>query len=152
MAVNNRELWARYDQLLTTFERTRRQLGEVQEKAATLSGSATSKDGMVTATVGPRGTLTALTFHARALRRLSPTELAEAVVATVQQATDDVQAKAAQLYQPFLPKRADYAELLRGEVDLSAYVPERPITHENFDEWWAQFNVSETPRTPEAGR
>jgi DNA-binding protein YbaB len=150
--MNNRELWARYDQLLTVFERTRRQLGEVQAKVSTLTGTATSKDGMVTATVGPRGTLTELTFHARAFRRLSPTELAEAVVATVREATDDVQAKAAKLYQPFLPRTADYAQLMRGEVDLSAFVPQRPVTDESFDEWWSGFNGPDRQQETEADR
>jgi DNA-binding protein YbaB len=142
VAQENRELWARYDELLTAFERTRRSLTELRDKVGALSATAESKDGLVTAMVGPRGELTGLEFSPRTYRHHSPTQLAELVRETVAEAIRRLHERAAQLYEPFLPTGVPYDKLLSGEADVSVFLPDRPLDHDNFDEWWRRFRLS----------
>src|SRR5690348_5693036 len=136
--MGNRELMARYDELVTAYERTRKQLGELREKMQGLSGAATSPDGLVSATVGPRGELTALTLSPRTYRHLGTEELAETILATVRRAGANLTEQAGELYAPFLPKDVSYAQLRSGEADPASFAPREPLTADTFQEWWGQ--------------
>lgn len=137
--MDNRELMARYDQLLTEYERARKNILAMREKLAALNAAVESKDGMVKVGVGSRGELRSLEFNPRVYRRLTPTELAETVLETVAQAGAKLSEKAAEIYAPYLPAGTSYEDLLKPDANLSAFVPAQPVTNETFDEWWAQF-------------
>jgi DNA-binding protein YbaB len=132
----NQELFARYDYLLREYERTRKGLLALREKLSTLTAKTESKDGLVRATVGPRGELQELELDPRAYRRLTPTELASSIVDTVAQARRALSEQAAQAYAPLLPAGTSYEHLLSGEADVSAFVPHQPVTDATFDQWW----------------
>ncbi len=139
MTATNGELWAQLDRLMTQYEKTTKHLSSVQEKVPTLRGEASSADGLVTVTVGARGNVVGLTISPRAFRRLSPTELAEMIVATAEQAGRAATSQMQELVAPFLPKDVKLEDLMSGNADFSQFAPKEPLTAENFDQWWEQF-------------
>jgi DNA-binding protein YbaB len=109
---------AQIDELLADYHRSREQLASVQRRLSSISESAGSADGLVTATVGSRGTLTGLRLDEQVYERYRPEELAEQIVraaaAAAVQALDDVAA----LLAPILPAGTDAQALLLGTADL----------------------------------
>jgi len=92
----NRDLRDRLAQVYGRYARLRSDLDDLQRRLATLQVSAVSPDGLVRATVGPRGQLTDLWLDRRAARNLGSDQLARIIVATVRdaaaRATDEVEA------------------------------------------------------------
>lgn len=70
-------------------ERMVRAVRSVQRELAAVEATAETDDGMVTATVGPRGELRALELDPRVYRTRDPDELAEDILRTVRSAEDD---------------------------------------------------------------
>src|SRR4051795_10792810 len=77
---------AHIDELLAEYRQKRADLKKLQETMASAEATVTAADDMVTVRVGPQGRLLGLEFNPRVYRRLSPSELAEAVLAAVQEA------------------------------------------------------------------
>jgi DNA-binding protein YbaB len=96
-------LRAQADELMAQFERMRAGAGDLQQKLRTLSASVTSKDGLVTATVGPRGQLIRLELDPRIYRRPNSRELAATITETVQRATTKAMDQVEELCRPFIP-------------------------------------------------
>lgn len=113
------EYRARVDDLLAEYRRSRETLADVHHRLAAVSASASSSDGSVTATVGPRGTLTALTITDEAYRRHQPAELAALIVKTTAAASASALADASAVLAPALPSGTDPAALLLGTGDLA---------------------------------
>jgi len=109
---------AQVEDLLAEYRRSRDQLASVHHRLASLSESATSPDGLVTATVGPSGTLTGLTIADAASRPHRPADLAAMIAATTAAAADRVAKLATEVVAPVLPADADPDALLRGTADL----------------------------------
>lgn len=135
--MHNDELRARYNELLSEYEQVRKNVTALREKLACLSVTVESTDGMVKVGLGPRGELRSLELDPHAYHRLTPTELAKAILATVEQAGAKLSEQAAKAYAPYLPAGTSYEQLISPEADLSALIPEQPITDETFDDWWA---------------
>ncbi|MGQ0838395.1 YbaB/EbfC family nucleoid-associated protein [Actinokineospora sp.] len=110
---------AQVDELLADYRRGRDQLAGVHRALATLSGSATSPCGLVTATVSAQGVLTALTIDDAAYRVHRPAELADAVVRTTAVAAERASRAASEIVAPILPPGTDPDALLRGTADLT---------------------------------
>lgn len=110
---------AQVEDLLADYRRSRDQLASVHQRLASISESATSPDGLVTATVGPNGTLTDLTIADAAYRLLRPADLAKVILATTSAAADRVAKLATEAMLPVLPAGTDPAALLRGTADLA---------------------------------
>jgi DNA-binding protein YbaB len=106
------------EELLADYRRSREQLASVQRDLAAASGSATSPDGVVTATVGPRGTLTSLVLSDDAYQRHRPRQLADLVLRTTEIAAARAADSAHRVLAPVLPSGTDPAALLRGTADL----------------------------------
>jgi DNA-binding protein YbaB len=70
---------------------------DAQRQAQTVTGQARSKDGSVTVTVDSTGVPTALSFTQAALR-LTPDQLAQATLATIQTAATQARARAEQSF------------------------------------------------------
>lgn len=119
---------AQVEELLAGYRRSREQLGTVQRTLADLRESATSEDGLVTATVGAHGGLVGLVIVESAYRALRPHELAERIVDLTAEAAAKVARAAAETIAPVLPPGTDPTALLRGTADLtrSELQPERP--------------------------
>src|SRR2546427_10502341 len=141
--MDNRELWARYDQLLTEYERTQKRLVGVRERLQALRVKAESKDGLVKVTVGPRGNLVGLELDAKATRRLSATELAETILETAKRANGKLSEQAREVYGSFLPDNVGYEQMLDGDVDLAAFMPDVSLlARDDIAGWLAQSPFS----------
>ncbi|HEV2784647.1 MAG TPA: YbaB/EbfC family nucleoid-associated protein, partial [Actinophytocola sp.] len=100
MTVDHR---AQVEELLADYQRSREQLAAVHRALASVSASASSEDGAVTATVGPRGSLTGLVIDESAYRRYRPAELADLIVRTAAAAAGQAARSATELVAPVLP-------------------------------------------------
>jgi DNA-binding protein YbaB len=120
---------AQVEELLADYRRSREQLAAVQRELKAVTGSASSPDGTVTATVGPKGTLTALELTDQAYRRYRPEQLAELIVRT----TNAAAAKAAEgthnALSAILPASTDPSALVEGTADLrpDEIAPPEPV-------------------------
>jgi DNA-binding protein YbaB len=116
-AHTNRLLKERAAELMGELERLRAGLDELRQKLLSISVTVTSDDGMVTATVGPRGQLQRLELDPRIYRRPDARALADTIVTTVQRAAAQAQARVEAAVKPYVPP-----EELRGHLnfDLTA--------------------------------
>lgn len=115
MPTNHRDEVA---QLMADYRRGRDQLASVQRSLLAITESATSPDGLVTATVDSAGTLTALKLADDA-HRLRPTDLADTILRTTRAAVTKAAERAHQALAPVLPADTDPAALLTGRADLT---------------------------------
>jgi hypothetical protein len=88
------------------------------EHMSSISGSAVSKDRVVTATVDSQGRLVDLKLTGTRYRKLAPAELTASIVATVRQAQDDAARAAAAALSGLLPEGLGLP--VGGELDLDA--------------------------------
>jgi len=109
----NRVLRERLADVHGRYTRLRSDLDDLQRRLATLRVSAESEDGLVRATVGPRGELAGLVLDRRVHRHLDAEQLAHTILATARRAAersaDEVQA----LLAGYLPPEAVTMRLLR---------------------------------------
>ncbi|MFB9239367.1 YbaB/EbfC family nucleoid-associated protein [Plantactinospora siamensis] len=96
-------LRARADELMSQWERMRSGVGELQQKLKAVSAEASSDDGLVKVTVGPRGQVTKVEFDARIYRRPNSKELSATVTETIHKATAKAMAEVEQLCRPYVP-------------------------------------------------
>jgi YbaB/EbfC DNA-binding family protein len=133
---------AQVDELLADYRRSRDQLAAVHRELASVTASAGDTDGLVTATVGPRGTLTNLVIADGAYHRYSPAELGQQIVCATATATVRALAQAGEVLAPALPSGTDPQALLIGTGDLDAteIVPPKPPADEDSyeDQNWIQ--------------
>jgi len=107
------------DQLMADYRRSREQLVAVQRGLASIRETATSRDELVTVTVGPRGTLVDLAIDDRAYQRLRPSELAELIVRTTDVAVAGATRRMHDQLAPVLPAGSDPDTVLNGRADLT---------------------------------
>lgn len=96
-------LRARADELMSQWEHMRSGAGELQQKLRAVSAQASSDDGLVTATVGPRGQVIKVEFDPRIYRRPNSRELSETVTETIRRAAAKAMAEVEELCRPFVP-------------------------------------------------
>ncbi|GAA3714844.1 hypothetical protein GCM10022224_095600 [Nonomuraea antimicrobica] len=121
------ESWRLLEQLVQEVNQQTEQLKEMQRKARELSATATSEDGMVTVTVGPRGEVRTIEFDPRVYRRLSPSELSACVVEQIGHATRQVSAGMKELMEPFVPD-LPFDDLFGEGTDFESFLPRPPGT------------------------
>lgn len=126
---------AQVDELLADYRRSRDQLASVHQALASVRASATSSDGLVTATVGPDGVLVDLEFADVAYRNYRPERLAALVVEATVAAAAKAARRANDLVAPVLPAGTDPAALLRGTADLTPaeLAPPAPVVDDSFE-------------------
>jgi DNA-binding protein YbaB len=113
---------AEFEALSAEYERARRQVETVRERMPTMKATAESADKLVKATVGPRGNLERLEIDPRAYRRLSPTQLADAIVATAASASRRMHSELEPLLRPFLAAGAPFEKLMTGEAEWADHI------------------------------
>ncbi|SFQ21379.1 YbaB/EbfC DNA-binding family protein [Amycolatopsis arida] len=111
---------AQVAELLAGYRRSRDQLAEAQRELAAVTESASSAEGLVTATVNARGVLTGLVIADEAYQRYRPAELAREIVRVSAAATVRALRGAADVLAPALPDGTDPQALLLGTGDLAA--------------------------------
>jgi len=140
------EWQAHIDELLERYREKRDQLQDLQAAIGEAGATVTTEDEMITVTVGPRGRLVGLEFNPRVYRRLSPSELAAAVLAAVGEARSQADGQVRAALAPMLPDGpdgpngpdgADGADGSSGpgpDLDLARILPERPDDLDAFRE------------------
>lgn len=118
----NRALRARFDEVYGDYQRLRSGMDELQQRLAALRVTARSADGLVTATVGPRGQLVALDLDRGAYRAMPPGELADLIVAVTASAAAQVATEVQQLMTGYLPAGSGTMRFLR-EDNLGSLLP-----------------------------
>jgi DNA-binding protein YbaB len=120
------EWQAHIEELLGEYRKKRADLQKLQETMASAEATVTAADEMVTVRVGPQGRLLGLEFNPRVYRKLSPSELAETVLAAVQEATAQVADQVRAAAEPLTPDDASYEPVAGERFDLSKFLPEHP--------------------------
>jgi DNA-binding protein YbaB len=114
------------EQALAHYRELRRDAMNIQQQIKEISATAVSKRQTVKVTVNVHGEISALEFPTGGYKRMTPTELAEAIKTTAQEAKakalDDLNA----LMEPKLQTGLSFKDLIQGKADLAAALPEEP--------------------------
>ncbi|WP_432835353.1 YbaB/EbfC family nucleoid-associated protein [Dactylosporangium sp. CA-092794] len=113
--MDNRALRARADELLGDLDRLRGGMQTLQQQLRSITATAKSDDGFITAIVGPRGQLIRLDIDPRIYRRPDSRQLATAITATIQAAAADAMRQVTEACKPYMPEADIQAHL---EMDL----------------------------------
>ena len=109
----NRHLRDRLAEVYGRYTRLRSDVDELQQRLAALRVTVESTNGLVRATVGPRGQLVDLQLDSRRVHTMDSDRLARAILATVQEAArrsvDQVEA----LMAEYLPPESSALRVLR---------------------------------------
>nr|WP_246361404.1 YbaB/EbfC family nucleoid-associated protein [Haloechinothrix aidingensis] len=116
--------------MLGEYRRNRERLAAKQRELAEIRASAGARDGTVTATVGPRGTLVDLHISQEAYHRYRPEELAAEILRATAAARDDALSRAADALDEVLPAGYDPQALLHGATGLSG--ADAPVSAERY--------------------
>ncbi|TNC20660.1 YbaB/EbfC family nucleoid-associated protein [Amycolatopsis alkalitolerans] len=129
---------AQVEELLADYRRSREQLASLQRELGGVTASESDPGRLVTATVGPRGTLTGLVIAEEAYRRYRPAELAEAIVRATASASVRALTAASEIMAPALPSGTDPQSLLLGTADLDepelARPARQPVDEESYED------------------
>lgn len=109
---------ARVDDLLAEYRRSREHLATVHQRLGEISATASNADSSITVTVGPRGSVTAMSISDEAFQRYRPSELAAEIVRLAASASDRALVDASNVLAPALPAGTDPQALLLGTADL----------------------------------
>ncbi|MEV4345339.1 YbaB/EbfC family nucleoid-associated protein [Actinoplanes sp. NPDC049596] len=99
----NRDLRNRLEEIHGRYSRLRSDLDVLQRRLEALRITATSTDGLVRATVGPRGELIDLRLTRRATRNMDNEYVSRTIVATVQSATAQARQQVQAMMADYLP-------------------------------------------------
>lgn len=120
----NHALRARFDDVFGQYQRLRSGMDDMQQRLAELQVSAESDDGLIRATVGPRGQLIDLRLDRRIYRDMDAGELGRKIVTTTEQAAARMAEQVQQLMAGYLPADSgpmrfirdnDFGSLLRRQ-------------------------------------
>ncbi|MGV9303783.1 MULTISPECIES: YbaB/EbfC family nucleoid-associated protein [unclassified Nonomuraea] len=117
------EFSATLSELTEEYERQARRIKEAYAELNKVEVSVQSDDEMVTVTVGPRGQVRRIELNPRVYRRLSPTELANAITEQITRATAAVADRSRELVGPLLPEGLPYEEIFGEGADLDSLLP-----------------------------
>ncbi|MEU4214790.1 YbaB/EbfC family nucleoid-associated protein [Actinoplanes sp. NPDC026623] len=109
----NHALRARFDDVYGQYQRLRSGMDDMQRRLAELRVSADSDDGLIRATVGPRGQLLDLRLDRRIYRDMDAGELGRKIVATVERATAKTSEQVEQLVAGCLPADSGPMQYIR---------------------------------------
>jgi DNA-binding protein YbaB len=101
------------------MQRQRERLLAARGKVKDLASKATSKDGMVTVTIGATGEVTSIAFQTQKFRKMAPVELGAVLVETIARARAESRDRAIAACRPLLPDGVDLENVLAGKTDLN---------------------------------
>lgn len=120
LEARNAAMRENVDNLMADLRRRTSEFAGAQARAAAVTGSATSSDGLVQVQVNPAGVLTDLRFAPTAFQRSTPEKLARSVIETAQAAARSAREQVEGVLAP-LQGQTDLSELIEGApsfVDL----------------------------------
>ena len=109
----NHALRARFDDVYGQYQRLRSGMDDLQQRLSAMQVSAESPDGLVRATVGPRGQLIDLRLDRRVYRDMDAEQLARTIVSTTQDAVAKTTAQVEELMAGYLPPESGSMQFLR---------------------------------------
>jgi DNA-binding protein YbaB len=109
----NHALRARFDDVVSQYQRLRHGLDDIQERLSRMAVTAESTDGTVRATVGARGQLIDLRLDREIYRRGDPDELARTILRTVEQAVAKTTGQVQEMVGEYLPAGSAAAGFVR---------------------------------------
>jgi DNA-binding protein YbaB len=109
----NHALRARFDDVVSQYQRLRLGLDDIQERLSTLAVTEESADGSVRATVGARGQLIDLRLSRDIYRQGDPDELARTILRTVEKAVARTGDQVQEMVGEFLPSGSAAAGFMR---------------------------------------
>ncbi|MFJ3902992.1 YbaB/EbfC family nucleoid-associated protein [Streptomyces sp. NPDC090025] len=114
---------ARIKEAMASLTAHRDRMMEVRTELEAASTSVTSKDRMVSVTVGPQGQVVSLTFHTTAYQQMAPAELATALIRVL----NDARARMGEQVTEKIKGFADFGSTLRvaaGFADMPSDLDE----------------------------
>jgi DNA-binding protein YbaB len=105
-----------FDKAMEEMQRTQERMSEVREKFERKPIKVTTKDGMITITLDPRGDVTSIVFNTQKWRRMAPAELGSVLVEAINKARAEGRAQLADAYKQFLPEGLDLQKLMSGQL------------------------------------
>jgi DNA-binding protein YbaB len=112
------------EQLFQDYQSHRSKMASMAQQMQEISGTATSPRREVTVTVKHNGGLTDIKFTGSAYRRMTPTELSDLILATVNDAKEKAADAAADVLAPMLPPTMNARDIVSGKLGLNAFAPE----------------------------
>lgn len=109
----NHALRARFDDVVSQYQRLRLGMDDIQERLSRMAVTAESPDGLVRATVGARGQLVDLRLDRDVYRRTDPDELSRLILSTVEQAVAKTTGQVREMVGEYLPADSAAAGFLR---------------------------------------
>jgi DNA-binding protein YbaB len=109
----NQGLRARLAEVYGQYARLRSDLDDLQRRLASLRVSCVSDDGLVRATVGPRGQLVDLSLDRAIYREADSDRLARTIVATAREAAARSAAQIEEMVSEYLPAESGTRKFLR---------------------------------------
>ncbi|BCJ53287.1 hypothetical protein Asp14428_47620 [Actinoplanes sp. NBRC 14428] len=111
----NHPLRARLDDVFGRYQRLRSDVDDIQRRLAEVRISAESEDGLIRATVGPRGQLLDLRLDRRIYRDMDAGRLSHAIVETTARAAELAAAEVQRLMAGYLPADSGPMRYLRDD-------------------------------------
>ncbi|WP_186403670.1 YbaB/EbfC family nucleoid-associated protein [[Actinomadura] parvosata] len=115
------EVHAALEKAAADFERSTGPLREVYARLKELTHTSRSSNGMVTVTVGAHGQVVSISLDPRVYRKLSPSELADAIAGQIAVASRQVSARVREVVEPLMPDGLRYEEIFGAGASLEAF-------------------------------
>jgi len=133
------------EQALARYRELRQGAMDIQRQMREISGTAVSRRQTVKVTVNVHGEISALEFPTGAYKRMTPTELAEAITATAQEAKAKALEDLNALMEPKLNTGLSFKELIQGKADLVAGLPEEPAMPDDVADYLRRGRPGSAP-------
>ncbi|MER7361346.1 YbaB/EbfC family nucleoid-associated protein [Nonomuraea wenchangensis] len=112
------------EELAKEYNRQATQLREAYGKLSELTATAESRDRMVSVTVGPRGQVQNIKLDPRVYRKLSPSQLARAIMEQIGAATGQVAGQTKELMAPFMPQGIPLEDVFGEGASIESFLPQ----------------------------
>ncbi|GAA4959213.1 DNA-binding protein YbaB [Nonomuraea thailandensis] len=112
------------EEMAAEYNQHAARLREAYGKLSEMTVTAESDDRLVTVTVGPRGQVQGIELDPRVYRKLSPSELAQAIIEQIGAATGEVGRRTKELIEPFVPKDLPFEDLYGEGASFESFLPQ----------------------------
>jgi DNA-binding protein YbaB len=121
-------------EMLADYQRERDSVMDLQQKLTSVSCSAAAPRNTVKVTVGAQGEISELDFPTKAYRKMTPKELADAILGAVRDARHKAKAEVTELMAAQLPG-ANIRAWMEGTPDMQGVLPEEPEMSDGMREY-----------------
>jgi DNA-binding protein YbaB len=115
---------AALEDLCAQYEQYRTEALAAREAMEAVTATATSRNALVTVTVGSQGEITSLVFNSQGYRRMAPAELAHTVLETVRAARSSALRQLSQCLPDIGIGDVRVADVVDGSADWASLLPD----------------------------